>query len=46
MTFGWFSGIGLAIEVTDVYLMGPEGEEKKCIWVVFYLPFVRIGFLI
>jgi hypothetical protein len=42
LTFGWWTGIGLGIEVTDVWL----DEDTKDIWVLLYLPGMRIGLII
>lgn len=48
MSFGFVPFIGLGISVEDIYF-GEEDkpeEAEKHIWVLFHLPFCRIGIII
>ncbi len=48
MTFAVTRFLGLGIEVTDIWLADnvEDPEPDKHIWLVFHLPFCRVGFII
>lgn len=48
MTFAWTPFVGLGISVEDIYFADEPDDEnpEKHIWILFHLPFFRLGIIL